>query len=366
VLTALVVVGCGSSDNSGGGDASASSDAARFPSSQFPQSTYKGLNGRVVWYDTSGGHGTDAKENTIYKNFTDLTGVRVVSDFNSDPTKFLAAMQAGQPQWNAIEFPTVGDFLNAKAKGYLQKLDPKVVPLNQLENGSYDPYGYHAERFGMVLVWNTKKWPSSGTHPTSMKDLFNTQQFPGKRCMFKYPEYGATLESALLADGVPGDQLYPLDVNRALKKLDTIKKNIVWWDSGDQAIQYLTSGECDMGIAWTGRVFNAITRDHNALDFTWQDGLYADSVYAIPKNAPDAKAAQAMLAMWIQDKQGQSEFLRTGSPYPTPIKGATYPPSLTKWLPLGDNQKVAFPEDDAWYAKNIDALSKRFTSWLGS
>jgi putative spermidine/putrescine transport system substrate-binding protein len=37
------------------------------------------------------------------------------------------------------------------------------------------------------------------------------------------------LEIALLADGVAPDKLYPLDLDRAFKKLDTIKKNTIWW-----------------------------------------------------------------------------------------------------------------------------------------
>ena len=36
-----------------------------------------------------------------------------------------------------------------------------------------------------------------------------------------------------MADGVAPDKLYPLDVDRAFKKLEEIKPNItVWWTSG--------------------------------------------------------------------------------------------------------------------------------------
>ncbi|ODV43375.1 hypothetical protein AWV79_17990 [Cupriavidus sp. UYMMa02A] len=53
---------------------------------------------------------------------------------------------------------------------------------------------------------------------------------------------GAELEFALLADGVPKDKLYPIDVQRALKSLDRIKKNVVkWWDTG--AFRHNSSSE---------------------------------------------------------------------------------------------------------------------------
>jgi putative spermidine/putrescine transport system substrate-binding protein len=54
--------------------------------------------------------------------------------------------------------------------------------------------------------------------------------FPGTRALRNDPQ--TVLEAALLADGVPRDKLYPLDVDRAFKKLEQIKPDIaVWWTS---------------------------------------------------------------------------------------------------------------------------------------
>src|SRR5690606_41913539 len=61
------------------------------------------------------------------------------------------------------------------------------------------------------------------------------------------------------SDGVPLDKLYPLDFDRAYKKLDTIKNSIdVWWTGGAQTSQLLKSGEVDICAAWNGRVQAAI------------------------------------------------------------------------------------------------------------
>src|SRR6516165_2101981 len=49
---------------------------------------------------------------------------------------------------------------------------------------------------------------------------------------------------ALLADGVPRDKLYPLDIDRAFKKLDRIKPHIkVWWREGNQSQQLIRDSE---------------------------------------------------------------------------------------------------------------------------
>ena len=42
-------------------------------------------------------------------------------------------------------------------------------------------------------------------------------------------------EFALMADGVKPDELYPLDLARATKKLETIKDDIVFWTSGAES-----------------------------------------------------------------------------------------------------------------------------------
>ena len=49
-------------------------------------------------------------------------------------------------------------------------------------------------------------------------------------------------------------------VDRAFKKLDTIKKDIVWWEAGAQPPQLLASNEVVMTTAWNGRIQNPIDR----------------------------------------------------------------------------------------------------------
>ncbi|MGO8077848.1 extracellular solute-binding protein, partial [Rhizobium leguminosarum] len=71
-------------------------------------------------------------------------------------------------------------------------------------------------------------------------DLFDTAKFPGKRTFYKWSAPGV-IEEALLADGVAADKLYPLDLERAFKKLDTIKSDIVWWSGGAKSQQLLAS-----------------------------------------------------------------------------------------------------------------------------
>lgn len=361
-----LLMACGSSESDSTTEAKSATGSSG--NSEIPAKVFDGVEGGTLnVYATTGGQVSKAKENSIYKAFTEGSGMRIKEDFtNSDTVKFFAAMEAGQAPWDIVELANPADWTRAVDKGYLAKLDPSVVPLDKLEPGNSDDYGFRFERFGFMLAWNTDKWPKSGKHPEDMVDLYNTKDFPGKRCMFNYPQYGATLESALLADGVSRDELYPLDVPRALKKLDTIKKDIVWWGSGDEAQRFFETGECDIGVIWSGRLYDAAVKNGKPLAGTWKNALYTDTVFGIPKTAKNPKAAQAFLATWILDKQGQRDFVKQ-IPYPTPIKGLTYDDEITQWMPIGENLEMAIQEDDLdYYPKNIDELTKTFTKWLGS
>ena len=86
---------------------------------------------------------------------------------------------------------------------------------------------------------------SCPTGRPTIADLFDLQKFPGKRALQKDPF--VNLEWALIADGVAIKDVYkvlgtPEGVDRAFKKLDTIKKDVVWWEAGAQPPQLLADG----------------------------------------------------------------------------------------------------------------------------
>ncbi|QZP31630.1 extracellular solute-binding protein [Pseudomonas sp. DR48] len=337
-----------------------------FAAPVLPDAVRSQLSGTVVWHDASGGATTRSRDETVIKDFTEETGVKAKADFNSDMTKFFATMDnGGKVPWSLVEFPTKGDFLKARDAGYLEKLDPSIVDTSKLRPGSYDEYGVDVLRYGIVFTYNTKKFTAENA-PTSIRDLYDTKRYPGKRCLFKYPQFGAVIESALLADGVSPEKLYPLNLDQAFKKLDSIKSDIVWWSNGDDAVRLLSSGECSMGVAWSGRVYGAVVKDKTPLAIKWQDSLYAEAVYAVPKNAPNAKAGQAMIAHYITDIEGQKALVQS-IPYTTDIKALdenSYGPALIPWIVAGENQKVAIHEDAEYYSKNITELVDRFNRWI--
>ena len=150
------------------------------------------------------------------------------------------------------------------------------------------PYSVAYEFYSSVLAYSQKKYPEGRT-PNSWADFWDVKKFPGRRALRNHPI--ATLEAALMADGVAPDKLYPLDVDRAFKKLEEIKPHItVWWTSGAQSAQLLNDGEVDMVMAWNGRV-SALAKEGAKVAFTYNQGILQSTSLCILKGAPNLATA---------------------------------------------------------------------------
>jgi putative spermidine/putrescine transport system substrate-binding protein len=100
------------------------------------------------------------------------------------------------------------------------------------------------------LAYRKDKFPGGG--PKSWADFWDVKRFPGNRSL--YNRSFTAMSYALLADGVAPDKLYPMDMDRAFRKLGEIKPHIkVWWTQANQSQQLIRDGEVDMIAMWNAR-----------------------------------------------------------------------------------------------------------------
>ncbi|GAA2389791.1 extracellular solute-binding protein [Dactylosporangium salmoneum] len=317
-------------------------------------STAGGPHGEIAYFDLSGGSASKALADGLWKNFTNETGVPVTIDFGGTIAKLQAAVQAGQVPWSLAQTPFLPAVDQAKL---LQKIDTSIVPVDQLQPGTYDEYSIQYGTYGMNLTWSLKNYPASGPQPSSMADLYDTQKFPGKRCFMSDVRVGWVLESALIADGVAPNQLYPIDMDRAIKKLGTIKNDIVWNASPTLEVQNFENGSCAIGIIANGMAKTMIVADKYPASFTWNQAGWASSSFGIPKGAPNANAAQYLLKWIITDTKGQAVYSEAAaSPVPTGLKhfdpSSITDQTLLRFLPAGDNMKDTTPRNNQWWTDN--------------
>jgi putative spermidine/putrescine transport system substrate-binding protein len=199
------------------------------------------------------------------------------------------------------------------------------------------------------------------TPPSGLVDFFDPQKVPGKRAAWKYAG-GGILEAALIADGVAPEQLYPLDVDRALKKLDAIRGDLVWWTEGAQSQQLLASGETPMALVWTGRAVDA-AEGGAPVKVQWAQWLSQNGWWVIPKGARNKDFAMQVLE-YQTSPEAQARLTKL-LPYGPTNKGALdkVDPKYKDQLPTSHlDSKITL--DPAWWGPNYDAVDKKFQAWL--
>jgi putative spermidine/putrescine transport system substrate-binding protein len=257
-------------------------------------------------------------------------------------------------------------WLRASREGLAEPIDWTIFKKGTLPAEAIvaNGHGVASNIQGTNLCYRRDKFPNGG--PRSWADFWDVKQFPGARglCINDSPR---TLIFALLADGVPADRLYPLDIDRAFKKLDQIKPHIkVWWREGNQSQQLIRDGELDMMSIWNGRA-TELKEAGVPVELIWNGAVRSTSTWCVLKGAPNRKLAWEFIQFAAQPKP-QAEFNRRLYYGPTnPAAFEFIPHDIAVVLPTySENLAVSIREDDEWEADRIVALEERFTQWLAS
>jgi putative spermidine/putrescine transport system substrate-binding protein len=246
-----------------------------------------------------GGAYTKSQVEAYHKPFTAETGIAVNSvDSDNPATPIKAQVEAGNVTVDVadVEF---SDAVRLCDEGLLEEIDASILPDAPDGTSAADDFIEGALQDCAVanIVWSTVYAYNSdnvdGT-PTTIGDFFDTTKFPGKRGLRKSAK--ATLEMALMADGVAAGDVYEMldtdeGVDRAFAKLGTIKDEIVWWEAGAQPPQLLADGEVSMSTAYNGRIFNAALTEGQPLEVVWDGQILDFDLFVIPKGAPNKEAA---------------------------------------------------------------------------
>jgi putative spermidine/putrescine transport system substrate-binding protein len=253
-------------------------------------------------------------------------------------------------------------------KGVAAAIDWNVVDKSALTENqlAYGDYAIAGSTLSYVMAYSKKRWPN-GDHPKTWADFWDVERFPGPRAFGRYTAY-PTIEFALLADGVPMKELYPLDLDRAFRSLDRIKPHIVnWWESGGQQQQMMEDQEVDLLYVWNGRGTVTIRDNGAPFAFEWNQAAYQGEVEAwlAMKGGPNPTGAMQIMN-WLGRAEPQAAFARVMYYGPTNQKAfALIDKEFAELLPsYPANLEKQFAIDWSWWAKNYDATQKRFEEWL--
>jgi len=294
--------------------------------------------------------------------YTKESGVKVVLDGTGPSVgKIKAMVDSKKVTWDVCDSGS-GSCLVMGKQGYLDPFDFTIVDKTKLlrPQFAYD-WGIANYFFSYVIAYDTAKF--GGKAPKGWADFWDMKAFPGKRTMRK--DVQGTLEAALMADGVPIDKVYPIDVERAFKKLKEIKNDVIFWASGAESQQLIRDGEVTMGSLWNTRV-NALAADtKDRITWTWNQGILCDGTWVVPKGNPAGKEVYKFIASTQAPERQIALFLAFGN---GPANPAAIPlvPAEKKRFDPASNADVQLPIYAAWYGEHQERANNDFLDLIAS
>lgn len=289
-------------------------------------------------------------------------GIKIVEDTTSGIADVRLQVTSGSPTWDLVQQGNYSCAILEK-EGNVEPLDPAILAIEGIPDSMKGPGWISNLVYAAALAWNDETYPDE--KPDSWADMWDTEKFPGLRTMRRSPVY--SLETALLADGVPMDQLYPLDVDRAFEKLGEIKDDVVvWWTSGAQSAQVMQDGEADMATIWNGRA-ETIAQAGAPVSLTYNQQMLLTDCWVVPKGAKNKDLAMKAIAIMSRpDVQARiATVINYGPANAKAFDTGIIPTDVAAALPGSpENAKKGFVLDAKYWADHLDELTQRFDLFI--
>jgi putative spermidine/putrescine transport system substrate-binding protein len=321
-------------------------------------------NGEVI-VRTPGGAYDDIMRRYVYDPFTAETGIRVTV-VAATAAKLIAMFRANNVELDLID---TGDaqLMTLERMGALAPIAYDRWRWSKPEDITREvrlPYRVGNFTYATVLAYNTDSFPGDN-HPKSWADFWDAQKFPGPRMLSDIASASVNFEFALLADGVPKDQIYPMDIDRCLRIMSRIRPQIRrFWDTGALSAQMMSDKEVVLGSIWNGRLQTLI--DRNApLGYTWNEHMIQVQALGIFKDARNVEGAQKLTDFMMQP-QVQAQYAKALIYGPTNERAfASLTPDEIARMPGGENsRRTGFYQDIAWWDANRERVSRAWSRWL--
>lgn len=314
--------------------------------------------------------------------FSKETGIKI--ERQSHKGNLAALKRAGDDgaaDWDVVDL-SFEDAEKACNKGLLELIDPSALApaedgnsaKEDFHNTAIQPCGIASMAWSSVIVFDKRAFKK--TEPASLADFFDVKKFPGKRALRKGAKYN--FELALMADGVEPSAVYKTlqtdaGVEQALKKLETLRKHIVWWNSPDEALTLLKNKDAVMTTAYSGRTFFVIAGQSQPFGFIWDGQIYDTDMWAIPRSSRNKKDALKFISYATKPDRlaAQTKWFPYGpmrkSAVPLIGQHAEVGIDMAPFIPTAEqNFKNALPFDGIWWNRQEDRLEPRFATWLAN
>lgn len=318
---------------------------------------------------TTGGAYERALREAWFDPFTKATGIEVITVVATNAemrAKASAMVKTGNVSWDLY----LEGEIQAASKAHrqvtedltgfcLQFADREDLPSNACAAG-----GVLLQSTATLLAFRTGKAGQSA--PQTWADMWDTEKFPGGRAFPNFNDPWRVMAAALLADGVPRDKLFPLDIDRALAKLDQIRSSVtLWWKTGDQSVQGFRNGDYSLGQIWLTRA-RALKNEGQPVDWSYKAAFLVGDRIALVKGAPQHEQAVKLMAFWLKSPKAQAEACDVLSCTPPSSEAiAMMSEEARKTMPSAEDVQnhIIVPDAD-WINANTAMMLQRWNSWI--
>lgn len=310
--------------------------------------------------------GGDAKKAVLaaYSGFKDVSELEVSVDGSGTPTgKIRAMVEAKNVIWDVID-SDFGNSISLGTAGYVEEIDYSLVDKNKVLPGMAMKYGISNYLFSYVNAVNYSKF--NGKPPKTWAEFWDVKTFPGKRMLSGLTQ--GVLEAALMADGVKPDALYPLDLDRALRKVSEIKKDCIFWKTGAELQDLLRQGEVAAGFCWSNRAAVVAKEMKGAIGWSWDGAILASSAWVVPKGNPAGKDAAMKFINFSLSPEGQAKvFGIVGMSPSNPAAASLISPEDNIYNATAPaNAKAQILLQDDWYGAHGDDAQAKYLQVISS
>jgi putative spermidine/putrescine transport system substrate-binding protein len=275
-------------------------------------------------------------------------------------------------KWDVVDME-LADVIRGCREGLLTPIDPEDLapglegtpPGRDFMAGSLTECGVGSVVWSTVIGYDRADFADEP--PQKLEAFFDVSAHPGKRGMRRTPK--GNLEWALIADGVAPEAVYRVldteaGLERAFRVLTRIKPQIVWWESGSEAIELLRSDRVRMTTVYSGNIWQTNQETDADLAVLWDHQIRNLDLWAIPRHTQNLEQARAFVryATTPRSLARQARHIPYG-----PVRHSArplVPEAMARSLPTREDRMAgSIPLDGEWWADNFERINARFQRW---
>ncbi len=311
-----------------------------------------------------GGDYQEAQDAAFFEPFSTATGATIQQKV-ADIRSLRNQVESEDVVWDVLTVP-MEQMVRLARDHVIAPMNYDVVDRTPLYPDIALEYGVGVAYFSATMIYgaNSPRIPQDWSSFWDVGPIPEEGEIEEKdlRCLRRYPI--GTLEFALLADGVPLDELYPLDADRAFASLDKIRDHVlVWWQESKEPVELIASDAVGIASSWNVRIPQLDLTD--TVRINWYQGMLSADAWVVPRGAPNADMAFDFI-----------NFATRAIPQANFALLVPYGPVNIDAFPLIRNDRVAilpsapgnkplqFVENWSYWAEYEVKLTERFEDWL--